>query len=133
MRLASEGQLKYSVDDGYYRLVVIVDPELHRLFRSLVPRYYICRPQRYPPHITVVRGEAPKTDAWERHAGRSIQFEYDTYLHYDGTYWWFNCYSDLLTSIRLELGLPSSYRLTRPPDGAECFHSTIGNSKESPR
>lgn len=125
----SVGTLDYSIKDGYHRLVVEVDPELPRLFRALMPRYYVCRPQRYSPHITVVRGEQPQTSEWGLHAGRLVEFEYDPYVHYDGTYWWFECYSDFLVEIRLGLGLPSSYRTTRPPNGKECFHSTIGNSK----
>ena len=126
----SSGTLEYSIKGDYYRLVVLVDPELHRFFRSTIPKYYICKPQRYAPHITVVRGETPCTDAWDRHAGALVNFEYDPYLHHDGMYWWFNCYSDLLTSVRLELGLAASHKLTSPPDGTECFHSTIGNSKK---
>lgn len=125
----SEGTLDYSVTDGYYRLVVLVDRELHRFYRSLIPPYYTCRPQRYPPHITVVRGENPKTGVWGKYQGTLVEFSYDSFLHHDGVYWWFNCFSDRLTQVRLELGLPSSYRLTRPPDGTECFHSTVGNSK----
>jgi hypothetical protein len=125
----SSGLLDYSVKDGYHRLVVLVDPELHRLFRSLVPRYYVCRPQKYPPHITVVRGEQPRTDEWGKYQGSLVEFTYDPWLFHDGVYWWFNCWSDFLVEVRLGLGLPSSYHLTRPPDGAECFHSTIGNSK----
>lgn len=127
--LTSQGSLEYSVKDGYFRLVVLVDPELHRFFRSLVPKYYTCHPQRYSPHITVVRGERPKTSAWERHKGELVAFQYDPYLHHDGRYWWFNCFSDRLTTFRLELGLPLSYHLSRPPTGEECFHSTVGNSK----
>lgn len=127
--LSSTGTLQYSVKDDYYRLVVLVDPELHRFFRSLVPKQYVCQPQRYPPHITVVRGEKPLTDAWLKHQGQAVTFDYDSYLHHDEVYWWFNCHSPHLLNIRIELGLPSSYRLTRPPDGTDCFHSTIGNSK----
>ncbi len=125
----SLGALDYCVKDDYYRLVVLVDPELHRFLRSLVPPYYVCRPQKYPPHITVVRGEKPKTEAWGKYQGTMVEFSYETFLHHNDVYWWFNCYSDRLTEIRLELGLPPSYRLTRPPDGADCFHSTVGNSK----
>lgn len=129
-RLPSSGVLRYSIDGSYHRLVVEMDPEIHRLYRALIPKYYVCRPQKYAPHITVVRGEQPLTGAWGKHEGKGIDFEYETYLHYNGIYWWINCHSVALTSIRLELGLPSSYYLTRPPDDAECFHSTIGNSKK---
>jgi hypothetical protein len=125
----SVGTIDYSVVNGYHRMVVLVDPELHRFFRSLVPPHNVCRPQRYPPHITVVRGEIPETDAWGKYQGTSVKFYYENFLHHDGVYWWFNCYSTFLTDVRLELGLPRSYHLTRPPNGAECFHSTIGNSK----
>lgn len=126
----SSGILEYSVKDDYYRLVVLVDPELHRYLRSLVPPYHVCRPQKYPPHITVVRGEPPQAGVWGKFQGTSVEFYYENFIHHDGVYWWINCYSEALTSLRLELGLPASYHLTRPPDGTECFHSTIGNAKD---
>lgn len=130
-RFQSAGSLEYSVHEGYYRCVVNVDPELTRYLRSLVPKYYICKPQKYAPHITVVRGETPpRTDEWALFQGEIVQFEYESYLHYDGTYWWINCWSPRLTEVRIGLNLPPSYHLTRPPDGSECFHSTVGNSKK---
>jgi len=129
-RVFSSGVLRYSLTVDYHRLVVEVDPEIHRFYRALIPKYYVCRPQRYAPHITVVRGEYPRTGAWGKYEGQSVDFEYETYLHHNGVYWWVNCYSPTLIDIRLELGLPSSYYLTRPPDDTECFHSTLGNSKK---
>jgi len=126
----SKGLFEYRVVDGYHRLVVLVDPELHRYLRALVPRGATCNRPRYAPHITVVRGEVPpRLDLWGKLEGQEVEFEYSDFIHHDGTYWWINCFSSTLIDVRLELGLPSSYRLTRPPDGTECFHSTIGNSK----
>lgn len=127
---SSLGTLDYSLSDGYYRLVVSVDPELHRYYRSRIPKSFVCNPQRYPPHITVVRGEVPPLkDLWGRYQGRQVCFDYSPEIRNDETYWWLNCYAQVLTDIRLELGLPASYHLTRPPSGEECFHTTIGNRK----
>lgn len=126
----STGKLSYALDKGYYKVTVLVDPELHRYLRALVPRRFVCRKQKYPPHITVVRGEVPPNQSqWGLYEGRDIEFQYSDYLHSDDQYWWINCYSAKLIDIRLGLGLASSYHLTRPPDGQECFHSTIGNQK----
>lgn len=127
----SEGQLEYSVVEGYHRLVVNVDPELHRYLRHQIPKTFSCQRPKFPPHITVVRGETPLTNKWNDHNGKTVSFSYDPYIHYKEPYWWINCWSKALTDIRLELGLPTSYHLSRPPDGTDCFHSTIGNSKRA--
>lgn len=124
------GNLNYSVLNGYYRLSLDVDYELHRYLRSLVPPKYVCKPTRYFPHITVVRNEPPVIlSNWEKYPNRTVRFHYSDYLHYDNTYWWINCWSEDLVAIRLELGLPPSHHHTRPSTDEECFHSTVGNSK----
>ena len=129
MRFTSSGYLDYSIREGLYRLVVLVDEELHRFYRSLIPPQYVCRRPKYPPHITVVRRETPLTDSWGLSHGMEVSFEYDSFIHRGHSYWWLNCYSEELNRLRVELGLPHSCSLTRPPDGTECFHSTLGNEK----
>lgn len=127
---SSDGILAYSNLDGYYRLVLEVDPELHRYLRGLIPSRFTCKVPRYSPHITVVRNEPPRVaENWGKYEGKLVSFTYDPFLNYDGTYWWIKCYSEELILIRLELGLASSHHHTRPPTDEECFHSTVGNSK----
>lgn len=38
-----------------------------------------------------------------------------------------------LGDLRVSLGLPESSQWTRPPDGRECFHMTVGNTKHDRR
>lgn len=113
---------RFSSSSG--RLVVLVDTELARYYRSQIPKSMVCRAGRYAPHITVVRNEPYEKDLQD-----PVEFEYDPYIHFNGVYWWLNCFSPTLISVRLELGLPASTDLTRPPDGSECFHMTVGNTK----
>lgn len=126
----STGILDYSEP---YRLVVLVDPELVRYYRTLISDKK-CMPQRYAYHITVVRKETPvNLSQWRAYHGHTIDFDYDHNVQQNIVYWWLNCYSPRLTALRVELGLPPSFELTRPPDGTDCFHVTLGNRKAEER
>ena len=127
----SDGHLRYSrTDDGGYKLIVEVHPTITAFYRTLVPRAIRLNMQRYPPHISVVRKEIPvNLDAWGKYEGEVVDFEYGSDIMHDDTYYWLNVYSPRLHEIRVELGLPPSSEWSRPPDGADCFHSTIGNVK----
>lgn len=127
----SVGILRYSiVNPSYYKLIVEVDPEISRYYSKLVPKYYKCNPQRYAPHITVVRNEVPnKMERWGVFENKEIEFMYEPYIWNNGIYWWLNCYSLFLETIRENLGLPLYSKYNSPPDLKHCFHMTIGNSK----
>lgn len=129
-RHESTGVLNYSQENGSYRLVLDVDPGLHDYLRALIPKYLSCNKPKYAPHITLVRNEVP-TDLsfWGRRQGVQVPFSYYPFVHNNDVYWWINCFSDSFTQVRKELGLPSSSKFTKPPNGADCFHFTIGNSK----
>lgn len=124
----SEGKLDYSLP---HKLVVLIDRGICDFYRKLIPPSYVCRPQMYAPHITVVRKELPPNmEFWGKYQNDLVSFSYDPYIHYNGTYWWLNVDCPRLTEIRTELGLEPWTELTRPPDGCEWFHTTIGNSKK---
>lgn len=128
----STGPLRYSFDERTgYKLVVEVDPELSRYYRSLIPKYHAVNPQRYSPHISVVRREIPlNLEPWGKHEGEIVEFQYDSYIHRGTTYWWLNVFCVRLENVRLELGLPVSSEFTRPPDTfIKVFHTTLANSK----
>ncbi|MFA6049931.1 MAG: hypothetical protein WC761_01920 [Candidatus Paceibacterota bacterium] len=126
---SSQGVLHYSLP---HKLVVLIDENISSYYRKLVPKYFICQPQMYAPHITVIRKEEPsKMHLWGKYEGHEVSFTYDPYIHSDGVYWWLNVDCPRLTEIRTELGLEPWTVLTRPPDGCEWFHTTIGNSKIS--
>lgn len=87
---------------------------------------------RWAPHITVVRmgRDTPQyIEHWNKYEGKSIIFEYDPYIYIDKSYYWLNVWGEELEGIRKELGLVPRNKWTRPPDGMECFHTTIGNKK----
>lgn len=138
MRHSSVGKLRYSLTDGLhtrtpYKLIVEVDPELARFYRGLIPAEFAVRKPKYPPHISLVRNiTPPNLDAWGRHEGREIGFEYDGWIYNDETYWWLNILSEDCETIREELGLPKWGYPTLSPDNRHIFHCTIANMKPDP-
>lgn len=131
----SKGPLRYSLtENAGYKLIVEVDPGISSLYRALVPKYIELNPQRYAPHISVVRREVPPNlEAWGKYEGELVDFEYTSHIYNGKVYWWLNAFSERLEAIRVELGLPVSSEYTRPPDGyMKCFHITIGNQKPTP-
>lgn len=128
----SKGPLKYSHStNAGFKLIVEVDPGITSFCRALIPKHITINPQRYAPHISVVRHEhAVNMDFWGRYEGQFVEFEYDPYIHHGKVYWWLNVFSTRLEEIRVELGLPVSSEYTRPPDGYDkVFHMTLGNHK----
>lgn len=125
MRHNAYGTLKYK--DNYI-LNVTVDVDLVNYYRSLIP--IVIDRQKYEPHITVIRKEIiPNLALWNKYEGKVINFEYDNHIYDDTRYWWLHAYCKDLETIRVELGLPPATELTKPPDGADCFHITLGNIK----
>lgn len=120
-----QGRLRIFPD----KLWVEVDPGLVRLCRSLVPPARRPAPQKYDPHVTVVRNEPFCLPPGFQE--RDVWFTYDPDVVEGEVYWWLRCWSLDLTSLRLSLGLPASSEFTRPPDGEDCFHITVGNKKGS--
>ena len=114
-------------------MIVSVDPELARFYRSLIPESYPVQKPRWPAHCTVVRSGKEKPvhmEHWGKYQGEIIEFHYDPEIRIDNVYYWLNVWCDRLVEIRTELGLPPKSRWTLPPSGGhQCFHITIGNKK----
>jgi hypothetical protein len=124
----STGILRYS--ENPYKLIVEVDPEIVRYYRALVPKWISLNRQKHAAHISVVRKEIPvNLQFWRKYEGQKIDFMYDGVVCWGKVYYWLCAYSDAITNVRLELGLTPTTVLSRPPDGKECFHITIGNLK----
>ncbi len=124
----SSGVLTYVTDP--LKVVLLIDRGIYDYYRSLIPRYKSPNPQRYPPHVSVVRNETPRLDHFGRHEGLEVEFEYDGIVREGSVYFWLNVFSTRLEEIRVELGLPVSSEFTLPPEGfTKCFHTTIGNKK----
>ena len=124
---SSVGKLRYSE----HYLVVDVDSGIVELARALVPKALYLNRQRYAPHISVVRHEKPVVlKNWGKHEGREVEFKYSTYVYNDEVYYWLQAFSPTLSNIRVELGLSKFSEWSRPPDGQDCFHITIGNTKK---
>ncbi len=131
MLYKSSGPLRYSQGDFGYKLIVEVDRGISDYYRSLIPKWIKTNPQKYPPHISVVRREVPvNLHHWGKYESKEIEFHYENIVHNGKVYYWLNVFATILEDIRVELGLPVSSEYTRPPDGwIKCFHTTIGNVK----
>lgn len=126
----STGTLIYS-DLPQFRLVVNIDPEIAKYYRSLLPKNIKVRLPMYKPHISVVRHETPtRLEYWKKYHGKQVSFIYNPYIFIGVTYCWLKVHSTELEDIRVELGLARHRTgVTRPPDEQPCFHTTIGNFK----
>lgn len=129
---SSSGYLIYEIDNSGHKLNVIVDRDLSNYYRALIPKYIDVQPQKYPPHISVVRKETPiHLDKWNCYNGEEVEFFYDGIIRFGQVYCWLNVFCVRLEEIRLELGLPVSSIYTKPPEGfIKCFHMTLGNFKK---
>lgn len=126
------GVIRYSHTPEYgYRCVCEVERDLADYARALIPKGIGVYGTRYHPHISIVRYETPTLEEWGRREGQEVVFVYDMRVRNNGgVYWWLNVDSPELKVVREELGLAGSSRLSRPPDGIDCFHLTVANSKE---
>jgi len=104
---------------------LLVDQGIADFYRSLIPKWIPNSPQRYKAHISFVRHENPPLmQFWDKYAGQKLDFQYDTIIHRDETYFWLNAICPDLESIRVELGLPAH------PWWRNKFHITLANCKE---
>ena len=119
------GTLHYGPGD---RVVLNIDPEIARYYRSFIPKSKRVNSTRYHPHITVIRSgreKAQNLESWGLHEGENFSFQYNPEVIEDHTYYTLKAYSKDLEDIRIELGLP------RMRIGYDCFHITIGNKKNT--
>ena len=126
----STGTLHYGRDN----IILVVDPEIYRYYRSLIPPWITTNSQMYPAHISVVRKETPlNVTPWKRYEGEQVGFWYSNIIHFGNVYVWLNVFSTRLESIRMELGLsvdnsyPLLYKI--PSWANRCYHITLGNLK----
>lgn len=125
---SSIGILKYF--NNPHKLIVEIDPEISNFYRSLIPKSIYINKQRYPAHISVVRKELPiNQNFWEKYQNKELIFKYDSFIFNNSIYFWLRAQSNILESIRLELGLSNTSIYTKSPDGQHNFHITLGNVK----
>jgi len=121
--MKSKGIIRYHEGD---KLVVDIDPELARYYRSWIPKSISFNIPLHPPHITVIRGayESPKDKSkWGLREGEEIEFEYDNFIQIGKVYIWLSVQCKRLEQIRNELGLDRCF------DKFKGFHITIANMK----
>jgi len=122
------GHLNYF--ENPYKLIVSVDDEFGRYYRSLIPKSHRVQKPMYSSHISTVRKETPlNISAWGKYQNQIINFQYENIIYNDELYYWLNVSSDDLEKIRIELGLPIYSDITKSPDGKHKFHITIANTK----
>lgn len=107
------------------KVVVEVDSDFGRFYRSLIPKAKKVNGTRYPSHITVIRNENFSVNF----EPKEIKFRYSNYIHNNSVYWWVNVQCPELNEFRKSIGLPEWSKLCRPPDGSDNFHITVGNTK----
>lgn len=111
------------------KVILAVDPGIAEFYRSLIPKHHNVKKGKYPPHITIARCE-PISDKWKRWSNYYVLFEYDPYIQNNGSvYWWLNAKCLGLNALRVMCDLDVWSEKSRPPDGSENFHITIGNTK----
>lgn len=128
----SNGALRYfRGESGGYKLILEADPQIAYYYKSLIPKYIRLNPQKYNPHISIVRKEFPTNiDKWGLYEGKTIDFYYSNYIHNGEVYWWLNVWSFDMEKIREELGLSIEEKYTKAPQGfIKTFHMTLGNQK----
>jgi hypothetical protein len=128
----SKGILRYSKTEiAGYKLVVEIDPEISKFYRSLIPKYIKIQPQKYTPHISVVRKTYElDLSLWMSREGFAVSFFYCNVIRNCERYYWIDVFSIELEEIRKELGLPLHSRFIGPPkEYIHCFHITLGNIK----
>ena len=128
----SRGVMRYSsMEDGLSKLIVEVDRDIAFLARCLAPKTLRLNGQRYPPHISVIRHEDVCNHwKWGKYEGKTVGFEYGSYVFNDERFYWLRAKSDSLVEIRLALGLRAHSRFSMPPAGSRWFHITIGNTRD---
>lgn len=110
-------------------LVVLIDDEIGKYYRSLIPKYLNVKGTRYPAHISVTRkSPIPNLSVWGKYQDKEILIDYDPFIYNDETYFWINAYCYFLEYVRLELGMKN---LSKYNDkfNKRKFHITIGNIK----
>lgn len=122
----SSGILHYSGED---RLVLEIEKDFGRYYRSLIPKWVGANGLRYAPHVTIVRTgkEVPAIkEHWGKYQGEIVSFFYDPIIQNGEVYFWLNVFCKRFEQIRKELGLPVESIYTLPPEGFQkCFHTTI--------
>ena len=128
LMIKSVGRLIYS--DNPYKLIVEVDQGISDFYYSLIPKSHRVQKQMYSAHISTIRNEIPiNIQFWNKYQNKLVEFEYESFIYNDETYYWLNAYSKELENIRIELGLKETSEFTRSPDGLHKFHITIANTK----
>jgi len=120
----SFGYFKYTKNPN--KLIVEVDQEIQNYYRNLIP--IKTNRQKYPAHITVMRGENPNHFI-NIINNQIIYFWYYGFIHENEKYFWINVHCPKLKDIRQLIGLNPEHTLSKPPDSSNCFHITIANKK----
>lgn len=95
-------------------------------YQSLIPKCIKTIKQKYPSHITIVRGGIEpinNMDSWKKYEGKEIYFYYFPKIRYYANVYSIDVFCKELCDIREELGL-TPYR-----EGYRRFHVTIANDK----
>lgn len=101
-------------------VVLLIDREIIRYYRSLIPKYYRINPQKHYPHITIIRAFEKPLKIFKNY--ETMDFEYDGIIHFKDPYFFINAFSYDIGEYRSLCGL-SKFRF------GNCYHFTLGNIK----
>jgi hypothetical protein len=105
-------------------IVAYLSNEISEYYRSLLPKAWYVKPQKYKCHGTIVRVfEKPNKIKWDEYNNELIEVRYDSEIKSDNIYFWLDCWCDRINQIRVEQGL-SEYR-----GDFKSHHFSIGNVK----
>lgn len=125
----SKGIISYD-NTNKLKLIVKIDPGIYMLYRKLIPKAQHYNPQKYSPHISVVRNETPPNmNFWGKYEKKETEFFYTSQVQKSQNYIWLNVYSEELEKIRTELGLKNDLYEKTHPNFIKTFHITLGNLK----
>lgn len=126
--IIGRGKIRYTKSS----VIVDCDPQIQHYYFSLLPKSLRYSPQKYPAHISVMRGkyEIPNQKRWAEFHGDTVNYLYSPVIKFGEIYCWIDCYSLDLELLRESLNLYVIDRFTTPPAPfKKTFHMTIGNRK----
>jgi hypothetical protein len=130
----STGTIQYRICDetGNRSVVLWIDEQIVKYYRSFLDRRVFTKLQKYKAHISIVRKDTIEDlSNWGKYEGQTFKFYYDGIIKNGIEYYWIDAYSLDLEKVRSSLGLAfKSYPGRIPVTGFNTiFHFSIGNIK----
>jgi hypothetical protein len=103
-------------------IILQCDQEIVRYYQHIFYKLYFKKLQSpmWGAHISLIRGEKPKIEAWKKFDNKTIEFNYEyTGFVNNSKYFWLQCWSNQFDDIRVSLGLSPKPKIP--------FHISVGS------